>query len=41
MSLQRYLLTRILLCVVPIVALGMALHWHFERRLLEQQFDAS
>jgi signal transduction histidine kinase len=40
-SLHRYLLTRILLVVVPIVLLGVAVHWRLERRLLQEQFDVS
>jgi signal transduction histidine kinase len=39
-SLVRYLMTRILLCVVPIVGVGVGVHWWFQERLLEQQFDA-
>lgn len=38
-SLFRYLLTRILLLVVPLVVAGMALIWFLERRLLQVQFD--
>lgn len=41
LSLGRYVLTQILLCVVPIVAAGMATHWWFQKRLLERQFDAT
>lgn len=38
-SLGRHLLSRVLLVVVPIVVAGMAVHWWFQSRLLERQFD--
>ncbi len=37
-SLRRDLWVRTLLVVLPIVTVGMIVHWLFERRLLEQQF---
>lgn len=40
-SLHRYLLTRLLWLVLPIVLGGMGVHWYFQRRLLESQFDES
>ncbi|MFN0007075.1 MAG: sensor histidine kinase [Planctomycetota bacterium] len=40
-SLHRYLLTRLLWVVLPIVLGGMAVHGCFQRRLLEDQFDAA
>lgn len=40
-SLHRFLLTRLLGLVLPIVLGGMAVHWYFQRRLLAAQFDES
>ena len=39
-SLRTFLLGRLLVWLLPIVAAGVALHWQFERRLLTGAFDA-
>jgi len=37
--LRTFLLGRLLVWLLPIAAVGVALHWHFERKLLTRVFD--